>query len=70
MTDLDARMIVHAKPRMGDHLQWTMRHFGPWVVSGIRGPQYRSGREAKRPQLVPVELEREVQVDQGAADRS
>ncbi|MGY4718842.1 GDSL-type esterase/lipase family protein [Naumannella cuiyingiana] len=58
-TDLDLRLAAHPRPRIGDHLHWTMRHLGPWVVSGIRGPQYRQGREPKRPDPVPVNLERE-----------
>lgn len=41
------------------HLQWARRHFGPWVVKGIRGAGYRQGTECKRPDPTPVVIEHE-----------
>lgn len=42
---------------IGSNLHWARRHFGPWVVRGIRGAQYRQGSEAKRPLPTVVEIE-------------
>lgn len=39
------------------HLNWALKHFGPWVVSGIRGNSYRTGTECKRPVPTVVEVE-------------
>lgn len=49
------------QPRGGarSHLEWARRHFGPWVVTGLRGREYRQGMECKRPQPMVVEVERE-----------
>ena len=52
---------VTDQPRGGarSHLEWARRHFGPWVVSGLRGKDYRQGMECKRPTPTMVEVERE-----------
>lgn len=39
------------------HVNWALKHFGPWVVSGIRGNAYRTGAECKRPVPTVVEVE-------------
>lgn len=39
------------------HVNWALKHFGPWVVSGIRGNSYRTGAECKRPIPTVVEVE-------------
>lgn len=45
-------------PRAGarSHLDWARRHFGPWVVAGLRGKEYSQGKECKRPALTRVEV--------------
>jgi hypothetical protein len=47
------------QPRGGarSHLEWARRHFGPWVVAGLRGREYRQGKECKRPMPSVVEVE-------------
>jgi lysophospholipase L1-like esterase len=52
----------HAGAR--SHLEWARRHFGPWVVAGLRGREYRQGKECKRPVPTMVEVEHQpTQVD-------
>ncbi|MDO5500679.1 MAG: GDSL-type esterase/lipase family protein [Propionibacteriaceae bacterium] len=48
-------------PRSGarSHLDWARRHFGPWVVAGLRGKEYSQGKECKRPTLTDVEVRRD-----------
>lgn len=41
---------------IGSNLHWARRHFGPWVVQGIRGAHYRHGTESKRPVPSVIDL--------------
>lgn len=47
---------------IGPLLQWGLKHFGPWVVQGMRGPQYRQGSECKRPQARVIEVQQDPRV--------
>lgn len=42
------------RERMAGDLEWARRHFGPWLVKGLRGIRHGAGIEAKRPDLTPV----------------
>lgn len=55
--ELDATITETPAAGLGSHLQWARHHFGPWIVAGIRGPQYRQGAECKRPEMTPVVLD-------------
>ncbi|MDO5681507.1 MAG: GDSL-type esterase/lipase family protein [Propionibacteriaceae bacterium] len=57
----DSSELVVDQARAGarSHLDWARRHFGPWVVAGLRGKEYSQGKECKRPTLTTVEVRRE-----------
>lgn len=45
---------------IGSNLHWARRHFGPWVVQGIRGAHYQHGTEPKRPTPTAIDLTAEA----------
>lgn len=54
--DLPEGFIEFPRTSAKAHLDWARRHFGPWVVAGLRGKEYSQGKECKRPVLAPVEV--------------
>lgn len=59
-SDPDAR--ADETSEIGPLLQWGLKHFGPWVVKGMRGQQYRQGAECKRPEPGVIEVQRDPRV--------
>ncbi|PXX71029.1 lysophospholipase L1-like esterase [Nocardia tenerifensis] len=40
--------------RVGTEVRWVIRYLGPWIGRRLRGTSSGTGREAKRPELLPV----------------
>lgn len=57
--ELTEGVTDHPRGGARSHLEWARRHFGPWVVAGLRGKEYSQGKECKRPHLVEVEVRQE-----------
>ena len=53
---------------IGSNLHWARRHFGPWVVKGIRGAHYQHGTEPKRPTPTEIDLTAEAGTSEQAVE--